>query len=237
MSVRKSAALELTHVVKDYKGLRPLRIASLLVARGERVAVSGLDRPAAETLIALITGAALPDEGQVEVLGRATSDIASGDEWLSSLERIGIVSERVALLEGSTLAQNLALSFTMAIDPIAAEDMPKVLALAEEVGLAGSGIHRRAADSPPDARMRVLVGRALPYDPAILLLEHPTASLPPSTVAAFADVVARVVKARRLTTLAITEDAGFAARAADRQLRLNPATGELSDARKRRWFR
>jgi ABC-type lipoprotein export system ATPase subunit len=231
-----TAALELTRVVKDYKGLRPLRMASLRVARGERVAISGLDRPAAETFIALITGAALPDEGQVVVLGQKTSDIANGEAWLSSLERIGIVSERVALLEGSTLAQNLALSFTMAIDPIAPADMPKILALAEDVGLADSSIHKRAAESPPEARMRVLVGRALPYDPAILLMEHPTASLAPGAVSAFADDVARVVKARGLTALAITEDATFAARAADRHLTLNPATGELGDARKRRWF-
>jgi ATP-binding cassette subfamily C protein CydCD len=231
-----SAALELTRVIKDYKGLRPLRVASLAVARGERVAISGLDRAAAETLIALMTGAALPDEGDVRVLGRTTRDIASGDEWLSFLERLGIVSERVALLEGSTLAQNLALSFTLAIDPIAPDDLPKVHALADEVGLARSLLDTRAADSPPEARIRVIVGRALPYDPAILLLEHPTASLPSGTVAAFADDVARVAKTRGLTAFAITEDRTFADRAADRYVTLNPATGEVSDARKRRWF-
>ena len=232
-----AAALELTRVVKDYKGLRPLRIASLVVSRGERVAISGLDKPAAEALIALITGAALPDEGQVRVLGRATTDIKSGDEWLSSLDRLGIVSERVALLESSTLAQNLALSFTMSIDPVAPDVMEKVLALADEVGLDKSNIENRAGDTPPEVRLRVLVGRALPYDPAVLLLEHPTASISPAAIAAFADDVARVVKARGLTSLAITEDATFANRAADRHLKLNPATGEFVDAQKRRWFR
>jgi predicted ABC-type transport system involved in lysophospholipase L1 biosynthesis ATPase subunit len=231
------AALELTRVVKDYKGLRPLRISSLVVGSGERVAISGLDKPAAEALIALITGAALPDEGEVRVLGHATSEIKSGDEWLSSLDRLGIVSERVALLESSTLAQNLALSFTMSIDPVAPDVMEKVRALAQEVGLAGSSMESRAAESPPEARLRVLVGRALPYDPAVLLLEHPTASLRSDAVPAFADDVARVVKARGLTSLAITEDAAFAGRAADRHVKLSPATGELSDVRKRRWFR
>jgi predicted ABC-type transport system involved in lysophospholipase L1 biosynthesis ATPase subunit len=235
--MNEPAALELTHVVKDYKGLRPLRISSLVVGSGERVAISGLDKPAAEALIALITGAALPDEGEVRVLGYATSDIKSGDEWLSSLDRLGIVSERVALLESSTLAQNLALSFTMSIDPVTPDVMEKVGVLAEEVGLARSSMESRAGESPPETRLRVLVGRALPYNPAVLLLEHPTASIPPDAVPAFADDVARVIKARGLTSLAITEDAAFASRAADRHLRLNPATGELSDARKRRWFR
>ncbi|MGH9312604.1 MAG: ATP-binding cassette domain-containing protein [Vicinamibacterales bacterium] len=228
-------ALELAGVVKDYKGLRPLRIASLVAARGDRVAISGLDRPAAETLIGLITGAALPDEGEVRVLGRATSAIASGDDWLASLDRFGIVTERVALLEGSTLAQNLALSFTMAIDPVRPDVLANVLAIAAEVGLARPSVQDRAADSSPETRMRVRLGRALPLNPAILLLEHPTASLPPDAVAAFADDVARVVEARGLTAIAITDDRTFAARAAGRHVQLNAATGELTDARTRRW--
>jgi predicted ABC-type transport system involved in lysophospholipase L1 biosynthesis ATPase subunit len=229
------AALELTGIVKDYKGLRPLRIASFVAGRGDRVAMSGLDRLAAEALMGLITGAALPDEGEVRVLGRPTSAIATGEDWLASLDRFGIVTERVALLEGSTLAQNLALSFTVSIDPIESGVMAKVLALAEEVGLSGSSVHDRAADSPPLARIRVLLGRALALEPAILLMEHPTASLPPDAVGAFADDAARVVKGRGLTALAITEDEMFAARAAERHVKLNPATGEVSDARKRRW--
>jgi len=228
-------ALELTRVVKDYKGLRPLRIASLVARRGERLAVSGLDRPAAEALIGLITGAALPDEGEVRVLGRLTSAIATGEDWLASLDRFGIVTERVALLEGSTLAQNLALSFTLAIDPVGPDVLAKVLELAEEVGLSGSSVQDRAADSPSEARMRVLLGRALALEPAILLMEHPTASLAPDAVPAFAEDVARVGTGRGLTSVAITEDETFAARAAERHVKLNPATGEVSDARKRRW--
>jgi ABC-type transporter Mla maintaining outer membrane lipid asymmetry ATPase subunit MlaF len=229
------AALELSRIVKDYKGLRPLRITSLVVKRSERLAISGLDRPAAETLIGLITGASLPDEGEVRVLGRATSAIASGDEWLASLDRFGIVTERVAMLEGSTLAQNLALSFTMAIDPVPPDVMAKVVSLGREVGLDEPSLQTRAAESPPLMRLRVVLGRALPLNPAILLLEHPTASLPPDTIAAFADDVARVATARELTAIAVTEDSGFASRAAERHVKLNAATGELTDARARRW--
>jgi ABC-type transporter Mla maintaining outer membrane lipid asymmetry ATPase subunit MlaF len=228
-------ALELSRIVKDYKGLRPLRIASLVVRRGERLAISGLDRPAAETLIGLITGASLPDEGEVRVLGRATSTIASGDEWLASLDRFGIVTDRVAMLEGSTLAENLALSFTMAIDPVAPDVMTKVVNLGREISLDEQSLKTKAAESQPVMRLRVLLGRSLPLNPAILLLEHPTASLPPDAVAAFADDVARVATARELTAIAITEDGTFASRAAERHVKLNAATGALTEARARRW--
>ena len=113
MSSRPAApAIQIAQVVRNYGSLRPLRIAALAVAPGERVALTGLDAGAAEVLVNLVTGAALPDEGEVRVFGRATSEIASGDEWLASLERFGIVSPRAVLIEGATVLQNLAMPFT-----------------------------------------------------------------------------------------------------------------------------
>ena len=43
----------------------------------------GFDRPAAEVFVNLITGASLPDTGEVESLGRPTRAIADSDEWLA----------------------------------------------------------------------------------------------------------------------------------------------------------
>ena len=57
-----SAVLRLSGVIKDYRGLRPLRIAALSVAAGEHVALVGVDQVAAEVFINLVTGATLPAE-------------------------------------------------------------------------------------------------------------------------------------------------------------------------------
>src|SRR5688572_19220869 len=118
--------LEFDRVVKDYRGLRPLRVRHLAVAIGERVALAGLEVPAAETFINLATGAGLPDEGEVRVMGRATSAITEADLWLASLDAFGIVSNRAVLLEAATVAQNIAMSFSLAIEPIPPEIRAKV---------------------------------------------------------------------------------------------------------------
>ena len=47
----------------------------------------------------LVTGAAVPDEGAVVVAGRDTRDIATDTEWLASLDRFGIVTDRAVLLD------------------------------------------------------------------------------------------------------------------------------------------
>ena len=73
-------------------------------------------------MVNLVTGAACRTKGTFGCFGRSTADVSDGDEWLASLDRFGIVSERAVLLEGATLAQNLAMPFTLEIDPIPTGD-------------------------------------------------------------------------------------------------------------------
>jgi ABC-type transporter Mla maintaining outer membrane lipid asymmetry ATPase subunit MlaF len=226
--------LEITGVLKNYQSLRPLRLQSLTVAPGERVALSGFDAGAAEVLVNLITGASLPDQGEVRVLGQLTSDIAGGDEWLKSLERFGIVSPRGVLLEAATVEQNLAMPFSLDIDPVPPELSAKVADLARSCGMASTqGVTGEAA---PEVRARLHLARAIALEPALLVLEHPTAALPESARASFADDIVAVTDARHLAALVITQDDDFARRVAGRALRLEPATGALKPVR-RGWFR
>jgi ABC-type lipoprotein export system ATPase subunit len=228
--------LEITDAVKNYQALRPLRVRHLVVRAGERIAVSGFDAGAAELLVNLVTGASVPDHGDVRVLGQSTTSIASGDEWLASLDRFGIVSERAVMLDGSTLEQNLAMPFTLDIDPVPAPMSARVEALAVECGIEPRWLSTRAGDIPPEVRGRAHLARAVALEPALLLLEHPTARIAEPARAAFAADVARVCEARRLAALIITQDEEFATIAAHRSLALNAATGELAPPR-RRWWR
>jgi ABC-type transporter Mla maintaining outer membrane lipid asymmetry ATPase subunit MlaF len=221
--------VELTGVVKSYRGLRPLRMASLALSAGERVAITGLDAGAAEVLVSLVTGAGLPDAGEVRVFGRPTSSISEGDEWLSSLDRFGIVSPRAVLLEGASVQQNLAVPFTLDIDPVPSDVAVRISELAVACGLPADAafLAQRAGDLAPEMRARIHLARAIALAPDLLLLEHPTAGIPDRARAALSDDVARVAEARRLTSLLLTQDDRFARRVAHRVLQLQPATGAL----------
>ena len=226
--------LRLTGVRKQYHGLRPLRVQALAVDVGERVALSGFDAGAAEVLVNLITGASVPDEGTVEVCGRATHAISDGDEWLAWLDRFGIVSPRAVLLDAATLAQNLAMPLTLQIDPVPPEIASQVAALADEVGLDRAMLDRPVAGLDPAVVARVHLARAIALSPSLLIMEHPTIGFAAGQAKPFGETVARASASRSLTTLIISEDAEFASAAADRRLTLKPATGELKGSR--RWF-
>jgi ABC-type transporter Mla maintaining outer membrane lipid asymmetry ATPase subunit MlaF len=231
-----TAVLDVSNLTKDYRGLRPLRIRQLSLAPGDHVAVVGLDQPAAETLVNLITGALLPDEGEVRIFGRSTAAIETAAEWLSIVDRFGILTERAVLLDPLSVVQNLAMPFSLDIEPPSEGLRLKAIALAREVELDEGQWDRPVSELDGTARARVRLGRALALDPDVVLMEHPTATVSRDSVAAFGRVIRAAAERRRAATLSLTADAEFAAAVATRVLNLDPASGRLAE-RRRGWLR
>jgi ABC-type transporter Mla maintaining outer membrane lipid asymmetry ATPase subunit MlaF len=225
--------LRLTGVRKNYQSLRPLRVDDLTIAARERVAIAGMDGGAAEVLVNLVTGASLPDQGEVSVLDQLTSSISKGDDWLASLDRFGIVSPRGVLLDGVSIEQNIALVFTLAIDPIEPEIAARVAAVARACGI--PDVSRLTGEAAPEIRTRVHLARAVALEPALLILEHPSAGLEAEAATALAADIVSVTEARGLAALVITRDETFARVVGHRALRLEPATGALKPL-KRGWL-
>lgn len=222
-----SALLAVQDLVKDYQGLRPLRMQSLALGPGEVLAVSGLDAQAAETFVHLVTGAALPDAGDIALFGQNTRTIANLDAWLKSLDRLGMVTSRGVVVEMFSVLQNVALSFTLEVDPIDPAVLPQVTALAREVGIPAEDFDVPAGRARPDTHMRVHLARALALGPQLLIAEHPSASLPRGAVAAFGADLARLARSRNLALLALTADAELAKAIGGQRVELVGATGEL----------
>jgi ABC-type transporter Mla maintaining outer membrane lipid asymmetry ATPase subunit MlaF len=230
------AVLQLSGVSKDYRGLRPLRIAALSVAAGEHVALVGVDQVAAEVFINLVTGATLPEAGDIHVFGRPTSAISDSADWLATVDRFGIVSERAVLLDQLTVIQNLSMPFTLEIEPPPDEVRRRASALALEVGLQESGWERPIAALDPSARVRLRLGRALALDPAVLLLEHASAGLSAEDAGTLGADIRSIAARRGAAIVAATLDEVFARAVAGRVLKWEPATGRLAEQRSGRWF-
>ena len=231
-----TAAVELSDVVKAYGGIRPLRIRRLAVAQGDAVALVGLDQAMAEVFVNLVTGAALPDGGLVRVFGRPTTEVTDSADWLALVDRFGIVSERSVLLDALSVIQNLSMPFTLEIDPPPEDIRHRAAELAREAGLAQSSWTQPVAELDAKDRARIRVARALALDPAILLLEHVTASVPREDVGRFGTEVRALARRRGAAIIAMTADPDFAGVVADQALIHEPATGNLKDRRRTGWF-
>jgi ABC-type transporter Mla maintaining outer membrane lipid asymmetry ATPase subunit MlaF len=228
--------VQLRGVTKDYHSLRPLRIAELVVPPGRSLALLGFDQLMAEVLVDLITGAILPDSGEVVAFGKPTSSIGGPDAWLTTLDLFGLLTDRAVLVEQFTVEQNLALPLSISVEEMAADVRARVWELAHEVGLAND-LQRQAGVLPPGQRARIRLGRALALAPKVLIAEHPNATLPSEDASAFAADIARIVEARGIASVIVTADHEFARAVAREVLTLEPATGVLKPASGwRRWF-
>ena len=222
-----SALLEIRGLVKNYQALRPLRIRELSVGPGAVLSIAGLDAPAAETFVHLVTGATLPDEGDVITFGQNTRAITDSHAWFKSLDQVGMITARGVLIEAFSVLQNVAMSFTLDVDPIDPRVVPQAGAVARDAGIDGSLFDAAAGKVPPAVQMRVHLARALALGPSLLIAEHPSASLPRNDAAAFGADLVKTARARNVALLAITADEAFAKAIGGQRLELAPATGEL----------
>lgn len=227
--------IELSAIVKDYHALRPLRVEEFRLNPREHVAMLGVDAPAAETLVNLITGAVLPDRGRVLLFGRDSASVADSAEWLALADRFGIVSLRAVLLQELTVAQNLAMPFSLDIEPLGAALRARAIEAGREAGLEDAVWDQRVSEIGAASRLRLRLARALALNPDVVLLEHPTVELGTHERAAAAGVVRAVLDRRGVAGLALTADKEFARAFASRVLSLNGASGRLSVERQG-WF-
>jgi ABC-type transporter Mla maintaining outer membrane lipid asymmetry ATPase subunit MlaF len=228
--------LRLRGVAKDYRSLRPLRIAELDVPSGRSLALVGFDQMMAEVFVDLITGAILPDSGEVVAFGQPTSAIPNRDGWLATVDQFGLLTDRAVLVEQFTVEQNLALPLSVAVEEISSDVRERVEQLASEVGLAND-LRRQAGVLAPGPRARIRLGRALALAPRVLVAEHPNATLSADDASALAADIARIVETRGIASIVLTADQAFARAVAKEVLVLEPATGVLkSTTGWRRWF-
>jgi ABC-type transporter Mla maintaining outer membrane lipid asymmetry ATPase subunit MlaF len=224
--------VELENVIKPYGGLRPLRLRHLTVGAGDRVGVAGVDQTTAEVFVNLVTGATVPDEGVIRVFGRPTTDIVDSTDWLATVDRFGIVSERVVLLDQYSLAQNIAMSLTLDLDPLLEEVRRDIEAIGGEVGLSPDDLARPVQDAGTALRHRVRLARAIAAGPSTLLVEHPAAGLTSEEVTRLAADLSRVASARHLAVIVLSANADLGRPFVERLLILNAATGELTEERR-----
>jgi ABC-type transporter Mla maintaining outer membrane lipid asymmetry ATPase subunit MlaF len=228
--------VSLRGVSKDYRSLRPLRIAELEITAGRSLALVGFDQMMAEVFVDLITGAVLPDSGEVLAFGQSTSGIPDPNGWLATLDQFGLLTDRAVLVEQFTVEQNLALPISVAVEEMPDDVRAQTAALAAEVGLA-SDLRRQAGVLGPGQRARIRLGRAIALAPKVLVAEHPTATLSGEDASTLAADISRIVQTRKIASIVLTADREFARAVAKEVLVLEPATGALKPASAwRRWF-
>lgn len=153
------SVLEGRDLVKNYDDRAALSNVSFVVGAGESVAIAGPNGAGKTTLLSLLSGVVQPDSGSVE--------LPSG--------KLGWVPQRAAVYGKLTVRENLKLFARL-------EQVPDVDAAAARMMERIELSHRaddRAEDLSGGMRQRLSIGMGMISDPAVLLLDEPSAALDP----------------------------------------------------------
>jgi Nod factor-specific ABC transporter ATP-binding protein NodI len=165
-------ALSMRDVVKSFGDIRAVDGLDLDVARGTCLGLLGPNGAGKSTTMRLLTGQAIPDSGEIEVLGFEVPRQSK-----QARARMGVVPQRENLDEELTVRQNLDVWATLLRVPrrTRADAVTRALETAQLVERAGS----RVSTLSGGMRRRLLIARALVHGPELVLLDEPTVGLDP----------------------------------------------------------
>ena len=210
----QSAVLEARGVKKIYgRGEKKLEIlieANLILREGEMVAIVAPSGAGKSTLLHVLAALDTPTSGTVYFENKAIE--FNEDAALATFRNraVGFLWQRHQLLPDFTATENLAM-------PLLVRGEPREVALKEarkwlkEVGLVARAEHR-AGELSGGEQQRVAIGRALVTGPKVLLADEPTGDLDEQNAWAVFELLERLHRTHRLTSLIATHNLALAAR-------------------------
>jgi lipoprotein-releasing system ATP-binding protein len=223
--------LEARNLKKSYgrggKNLAVLTDASLVLRQGEMVAIVAPSGAGKSTLLHLLAALDTPSSGTVYFASKAIE--SSNDTALAEFRNraVGFLWQRNQLLPDFTAAENVAMPLLLR-----GENFASALGMAQkwlaEVGLSDRVDHR-AGELSGGEQQRVAIARALVTGPTVLLADEPTGDLDEQNAWAVFELLERLHRTLKLTSLIATHNLALAGRC-DRVLGLEHGVLETRKA-------
>ena len=191
------------------------------VASKESLAIVGDSGVGKSTLLHILGGLDLPDEGSVSFQGAETVTPRGGDLSEYRNRHVGFIFQFHHLLPEFTALENVEMPFRIGRRP--GDPSGPAREMLMRLGLGDRMTHRPAALSGGE-QQRVAIARAVAAGPAVVLADEPTGNLDPATGASVFALL-RELQHERKFALIVATHSGRVADGCDRVLRL--AEGRL----------
>ncbi|WP_020533459.1 ABC transporter ATP-binding protein [Flexithrix dorotheae] len=211
------AFLELNNVSKGYgegkNRTEVLRNINLHINEGEFVAIVGFTGSGKTTLVSLINGLLMPDQG--EVLFKGEPITGPGHER-------GVIFQNYSLLPWFTVFQNVVLAVDEVFPHMSKADKEQHVKKYVEMVNLTPALEKRPAELSGGMRQRVAVARALAMNPEMLIMDEPLSALDALTRGTLQEEIIKIWDENKRTALLITNDVDEGILMADRIIPLNP---------------
>jgi putative ABC transport system ATP-binding protein len=206
-----NTALNLVNVTLEYPDgdgtLKALDDVNLKLAPGEFLSLVGPSGSGKSSLLAVAATLVRPSAGLVVIGGIDAGGLSEADRTSLRRDQIGIIFQQPNLLPSLTALEQLVIGEHLRGKPARAASL-RAAALLDLVGLAPAA-GKRPHQLSGGQRQRVNIARALMGDPAVLLVDEPTAALDHDRSEAIVRLLRRVTDEFGVATVMVTHDTGF----------------------------
>jgi len=203
----------------SYGDVSVLKGVSMQLKRGEVVSLLGPSGSGKTTLLRAVAGLEAARQGRIRIGDRTVFDGAAGTEVLAEERNLGLVFQSYALWPHKTVFENVAYPLKLRKVPTA-ELRERVQAMLQQLGLGHLG-ERHPFQLSGGQQQRVAIGRALVYNPPVLLLDEPLSNLDAKLREEARAFLRELIIRLGLSALMVTHDQGEAMAISDRILLLN----------------
>jgi phospholipid/cholesterol/gamma-HCH transport system ATP-binding protein len=203
-----SPTIQVKGLRKSYGSHVVLDSIDLDIGTGETLAILGLSGTGKSVLLKLMIGLEHPDRGSILVWGE---DITGQQPaQLNDIrKRIGFLFQSAALYDSITVRDNVAFPMKRHSDMSETDQQQAVRKLLISVGMEKDG-EKMPAELSGGMKKRVGLARALALSPEILLFDEPTAGLDPITAEDIGELISRIQREHKLTSVIVTHDVNLA---------------------------
>lgn len=208
------AVIRLEHLYKKFGSKEVLKGVDLTIEPGESMVIIGGSGSGKSVTIKHIIGLLKPDKGSVKIFNTEVSKITE-KEWYKIRKKFGMLFQSAALFDSLTVEENVS----FALDQHTSFSYREKKRIVDEklnlVGMAGWE-KKKPADLSGGMRKRVGLARAIAINPEIMLYDEPTTGLDPIMGDIINNLIVRLNKKLKVTSVTITHDMNSAYKIADR---------------------
>jgi len=198
--------VQMEDISKSFGAIKSLDRVNLTLRAGEVLGLVGDNGAGKSTLSKMLSGALVPDSGRIVLDGREVRFASPAD---ARRERVEMVYQDLSLCDTVDVAGNLLLGreMTRRVLGVPIMDKARMHAEAERIlehlGIRMPSTRLKVENLSGGQRQSIAIGRAVSFDPLVLIMDEPTAALAVAEVDAVLDLI-RTISAKGVSVILIT---------------------------------